>query len=271
MQAHLEDLEKVIQVTREQVNISLKQNPISLYEFKKGLVSFEEVSKKWQTAIKNKSYDYVTSVQELRESMKKEVLELIKSQRLACMVQGDRFHKVKQDRHDKNRFVYCMLSPNHKNLYFGDWPSDKETPTLEQLKSKDRWIAISDIDAVSVREVSEKPSSESGCIRVLTIHYNGSSQPLELLQSDLRVPADQKNTREVETKTLDFWWDGLNCLIHGKSVKYMESRQVDDQLKTLLDLKIKLKLLHLNGMDIPVKPPPIPTLPTNYNFYHQYN
>ena len=46
----------------------------------------------------------------------------------------------------------------------------------------------------------------------------------------------------------------------------MNSEEAAKDLETLLDMEIKLRLLDVEGMDLPEEPPPVPREPTNYDF-----
>ena len=243
MQAKIEDLDKVVEVTKEQINGSLKECPMNLQEFKTGLRSFSQVSESWREAIKSKTYNDLPSVKELKTIITPDILNLIQRQRLNCLVQGESFPKFKKDgNRERNKFVFVKLSPNHKNLYYGDWTAENETPSLEQLPNR---ILVNEINDFSTSQVRPKQHG-------ITIHFNSADSPLDLVTA--------------ESKTFDFWCDGLNCLLR----RDMKSAKVEEQLEQLLSLQIKLKLLHLNGIDIPNQVPEIPPLPSNYDFYHQY-
>lgn len=76
----------------------------------------------------------------------------------------------------------------------------------------------------------------------------------------------------MDNSTLDFvapdetvfnyWTDGINALLGLPMV----SKQKDEDLKTLLSMEIKLRLLDTEGVDISQEPPPIPDSPENYDF-----
>ena len=87
MQAREEDLKKVLEVTKEQISISLKTLPSDLDKFKQHLKSFDEVNKLWTAAIKEKTYNDYPSVIELKEIVTPEILDLIKQQRLTCLIE----------------------------------------------------------------------------------------------------------------------------------------------------------------------------------------
>ena len=46
----------------------------------------------------------------------------------------------------------------------------------------------------------------------------------------------------------------------------MTSQEAANDLEILLAMDIKLRLLDVEGMDLPEEPPPIPAEPTNFDF-----
>lgn len=49
----------------------------------------------------------------------------------------------------------------------------------------------------------------------------------------------------------------------------MLSKETENDLKILLSMEIKLRLLDAEGVDIPQEPPPIPDEPPNYDFCYE--
>ena len=58
------------------------------------------------------------------------------------------------------------------------------------------------------------------------------------------------------------WTDGINALL-GKA---MSSKEAKNDTEILLKMEVKLRLLDIEGIDIPNDPPPIPPPPPNYDF-----
>lgn len=63
------------------------------------------------------------------------------------------------------------------------------------------------------------------------------------------------------------WTDGLNVLL-GKE---MTSERTQTDLDVLLSMELKLRLLDLENISIPDKPPPIPKPPSNLNFCYDFS
>jgi len=76
---------------------------------------------------------------------------------------------------------------------------------------------------------------------------------------------DEKQTLEfVACNREDFvnWVDGMKALI-GKA---MDCAETLDEAKTLVTMEMKVRLLDLEGIEIPMDPPPIPEVPTDFDF-----
>ena len=60
------------------------------------------------------------------------------------------------------------------------------------------------------------------------------------------------------------WIDGLSVLLGKK----MPSKAAEEDLDTLLNMDLKLRLLDLENVTIPNQPPPVPPEPSNYDFFY---
>lgn len=65
-----------------------------------------------------------------------------------------------------------------------------------------------------------------------------------------------------DQQTFDYWIDGINALLGNK----MNSKEAANDLEVLLAMDIKLRLLDVEGMDLPEEPPSVPPPPSNYDF-----
>lgn len=57
-----------------------------------------------------------------------------------------------------------------------------------------------------------------------------------------------------------------NVPFHDPPGKAMISDAAKEDLETLLHMEIKLRLLEVEGLELPQEPPPIPELPSNFDF-----
>ena len=266
MRAKVEDIDKVIEVSKEQISGSLKQQQqpyLKLDEFRNGLKPYISVSESWRENAKAKSYADAPAIQELKSILKPDILNLIERQRLAFLVEGAKFYKLKKDGgRERNKFTFCKLSPNHKNLYYGDWNDTDTIPTLENLPNK---LLVSDMQDLIIPnfDTTSQPTNLKDTNKMgnkfrdpISTHSNLT---LSLISTSSQSPLDLV---ALDQKTFDYWCDGVHALIR----KEMKSSKVTEEFETLMSLEVKLKLLHLNGFDdfhtIPKLPPP----PSNYNF-----
>lgn len=68
-------------------------------------------------------------------------------------------------------------------------------------------------------------------------------------------------------KEYSYWLDGLSALL-GKP---MVSEEAEKDVNKLLELDIKLRLLDIEGLNIPEKAPIVPPSPPNYDFQFKSN
>ena len=63
----------------------------------------------------------------------------------------------------------------------------------------------------------------------------------------------------------NIWIDGLSVLL-GKP---MQSKASNEDIETLLNMDLKLRLLDIENINIPSQPPAIPKEPVDYDFYYK--
>jgi len=258
MRATKEDFNKVFDVVVEQIEGSLnpenaKERPKTFEQFRQNVRSYLDISRKWQAdARSRKAWDESAPVAELRKHMEPETKELIRQQRGNFMVEGTRFQKYKKSgEENKGQFRYVKLHPNHKTIYVGDWNSEKSVPTIEDLEP---WLQISDIELFTKGDCPfiknmKKEMEKMIAPRAFSLQLQGG----ENTSLDLIAPDQQ---------TYNYWEDGIKCL---KQME-MSSKDFDNEKKTLLDMEVKLRLLDLEGVDLPATAPMVPPPPPDFNF-----
>ena len=63
-------------------------------------------------------------------------------------------------------------------------------------------------------------------------------------------------------QTFNYWVDGIKCL----KQQPMISEDFDKEMKVLLDMEVKLRLLDLEGVQLPDSAPLVPPPPADFNF-----
>lgn len=258
MRATQEDFDKVMQVVREQLTRTLSTKPTSLELFKTKVnsLNYSEILKLRQTERMHQEETLAPPVLDLRERLKPELLELIKQQRLHRLCEGTLFRKI-SSRRRQDKLWYCRLSPNHKVLHYGDVNEGLEHIPIEILHEK---IPVADIKTLLIGKdcphMKEKASSKSNkevLDLAFTIVYD-----VEEYQLNFVAPTRYE---------FCLWTDGLNVLL-GRE---MASECTNTELDILLSMEIKLRLLDLENIPIPDAPPPVPKLPSNYNFCYDFS
>ncbi|KAG0414713.1 hypothetical protein HPB47_008121 [Ixodes persulcatus] len=256
MRATTEDIHKVFSIVNEQIVRALSLNPrsINIDAFRATFSSLpysEIMNQLHRESAERKAFEsQSTAVKELRDSLKDDMMELVKSNRINVLAEGARFPKYNaKGQRVKDRYVYVKLSPNRKALHYGDCGASCEYAAIEDLTKK---IAVVDIEAVNtgIHCPQAQGRSNRGVIDVAfsVVPCNGET-PLNLVAPSV--------------KALHRWVDGLNALL-GHDVDSIEAR---GDLGVLLDMEIKLRLLETEGVQIPDVPPPIPPDPADFDFY----
>ena len=165
------------------------------------------------------------------------------------MVEGTRFQKYKKSGEEvKGQFRYVKLHPNHKTIYVGEWNSDKSVPTIEDLEP---WMQISDLELFTkgdcqfiknMKKESERQKTLTSLALSLQLQEGGENTSLDLIAPD--------------KQTYNYWEDGIKCL------KQMEmcSDDYKNEMLVLLDMEVKLRLLDLEGVDLPETAPTVTSL-----------
>jgi len=257
MRATRQDFSKVFDVVREQLETSLlsekQERPKTFDQFKANVKSYAEISKKWQNEAKNRdTLNNNKSVMELRNHLEPEIKDLIRQQRANFMVEGTRFTRNKKTgeatKAQQCRFV--KLHANHKTIYVGDWNSDKSVPTLEDLEPR---LHVADIRAI-------KTGTECDFIKEYKKDFKDQYSKLAL--SLMGDNASLLDLVAPDEQTFNYWRDGLNTLLMGE----MNSSDYQKEKDILTQMEIKLRLLDLEGIDLPTEAPPIPPPPKDFNF-----
>lgn len=256
MRASLLDLEKVMAVVTKQITTVLQsEKSTSLTSFDLLRTKLYELSYKKITESEEKSHLLDEAVlkskpvEELRESILPEIQELVKQERLHHLIQGASFPKL--GRRGRDQYFYCKLAPNLKVIHFGD-SNGQSSPPLEALDKK---IQVSEmkLEVGPNCPAAERVKKQTNF--VFSLCYIGSNGEDHL---DFYAPTET---------VFHVWIDGLSVLLGKK----MPSKAAEEDLETLLNMDLKLRLLDLENITIPSQPPTIPPEPSNYDFYYNYN
>ncbi|XP_040573658.1 engulfment and cell motility protein 1 [Lepeophtheirus salmonis] len=261
MRATTEDFSKVMDVTREQINISLANVPSTLEEFKRRLKSYGEVQKAWAEEAKLRGEREGKAVDELKKIILPDIHDLVRRQRLNYICEGTQFPKYKEK---SGRYVYVKLSPNHKTLCYGDWNEDGSTPPIEKLESKIQVSELKDLIFASSSQFSNSNNSTSSLSSATSRSKNRDS--LEQLSFSIYTENGKSLDLVAPSQmSFDYWTDAINALL-GRPLTSAEARRDTDKI---LSMEIKLKLLDIEGLVIPEEEPEIPPSPTDYDFEFQ--
>ncbi|XP_075851837.1 engulfment and cell motility protein 3 isoform X2 [Microcebus murinus] len=255
MRATQEDFDKVMQVVREQLarTLALKPSSLELFRTKVNALTYGEVLRLRQTERLHQEGTLAPPILELREKLKPELMGLIRQQRLLRLCEGTLFRKI-SSRRRQDKLWFCCLSPNHKVLQYGDVEEGADPPTPEALPEQ---LPVADIralltgkDCPHIREKGSGKQNKDLCELAFSVSYDRGEE-----EAHLNFIAPSK-------REFHLWTDGLSALLGSP----MGSEQTRLDLEQLLTMETKLRLLELENVPIPERPPPIPPPPTNFNF-----
>ena len=251
MRASIHDLEKVMAVVTKQISIILQTGSSTLTTFDFFKTRLFELSYKKITESEENSQLLEEGVlkskpvQELCAEIRPEIIQLVREERLRHLVEGASFPKVRRGR-DRDQFFYCRLSPNHKVIHFGDYGGSQQPP----LEALDKKIQVSDMRLEVGTTCPHAQAKKSANHNIFSVFYEGEEH-LDFIAPNVTV--------------FNIWIDGLSVLL-GKS---MQSRASTEDVETLLNMDLKLRLLDIENINIPSQPPAIPKEPADYDFYYK--
>lgn len=254
MRATILDTPKVFGIVREQITRSLKLNPrcsnIDAFRSTLSSLPYSEIMNQLhaESAERKATENQSTAVKELRESLKKDMIELVKQNRINVLLKGARFQRYSaKGQRMKDRYVYLKLSQNLKALYYGDCSPYCEFAAIEDLDQK---ILLTDIETVLTGLSCPHVKKANRIIADLAFSVvpRDDEPPLNLVAPSLKV--------------CHRWVDGLRACL-GEDMETIEAR---GDLGILLDMEVRLRLLETEGVHIPDVPPPIPPEPSNLDF-----
>ena len=154
----------------------------------------------------------------------------------------------------KDKFWFIKLSSNHKVFHYGDC-DEIIIPTTEELNNK---LAVNDIKSLVIGKECPHMKDSKGRKGMHQLAFSLILDSAEMSSLNFVAQSDQVFT---------YWTDGINALLGQKMV----SNETESDLKALLSMEIKLRLLDVEGIDIPQEPPPVPEEPLNYDYYFSSN
>ncbi|KXJ24225.1 Engulfment and cell motility protein 1 [Exaiptasia diaphana] len=245
--AFASDFTKVIATVKIQIERSLAEKQHTMEAFRNFIfnLDYNKINKYINEEDRTRNIQLLQSkpVLDLKQQILPHLKNIVGRQRLDQLIEGRWFEKYKK----KDNNWYCRLSPNLKFLHYGEGEG-QGAPSLEALPNK---LPISGIKQLLIGK--DCPHAKEK--KALKLFY--FSLVYERDTSD-----DHLNFTVTNQQIFDTWVDGLSVLLN----KEMPSATSKEDLETLQDMEIKLRLLDLENIPIPESPPPIPADPPNYNF-----
>ena len=251
MKASIVDLEKVMAVVTKQITTVLINGGSSLTSFeilKQRLfdLSYKKITQTEENSqLLDENVLKSRPVQELCDRIKPEIMQLVCQERLRHLVEGASFPRGTRRR---DQFFHCRLSSNHKVLHWADTTNATQTLPIEQMDKK---IQVSEMRLEVGANCPHATTLKRGQSQnIFSVFYEGTEH------LDFTAPNET---------VYNIWVDGLSVL----SGKPMQSKASEEDLETLLNMDLKLRLLDIENVSIPSQQPAIPKEPADFDFYYK--
>ena len=124
--------------------------------------TYGKVKDAWKEEAKNMRQNSHI-MKELRETLQPEVIERIKTQRLAQMECGQRFDKYRKDGGGKERGkqIYLVLDASHTTLHYKDMNEGDTDPEYNDLLTDEASIPVSKIQGKSCFDLIKQQIRET--------------------------------------------------------------------------------------------------------------
>ena len=251
MRASVLDLEKVMVVVTKQIltvlQSSITLTSLDILKSKLFDLTYKKISEADESSqLLDESVLKSKPVQELSDCIRPDIVELVKQERLRHLVEGATFPKL--GRRGRDQLFCCRLSPNYKMLHFGD-VSGEQIPPLESLDKK---IPVSEM----------KLEVGAACPHADKVRRGGGNQNLFSVYYEDNEHLDFIAPNET---VCNIWVDGLSVLLNRK----MTSKAAEEDIETLLNMDLKLRLLDIENVAIPNTIPTVPKEPVDYDFFYK--
>ncbi|EDO35451.1 predicted protein [Nematostella vectensis] len=257
MRATSGDFNRVMAVVKEQIVRSLGERHSTMDQYKNYVsnLGFTQILKLMQQEFHERTMLELQAppVVELRQQILPELKNIVRQQRLEQLKEGRLFDKGGK-RHVRDKFWFCRLSPNLKFLHYGDC-EEGQTPALEALQNK---LPIAGIKQLLVGKDYPHAKDIKDWKKLHHLFFS-----LEYERDD---KTEYLNFIAPNPNVFAIWVDGISTLLN----KEMPSKEAQEDLETLLNMEMKLRLLDLENISIPESPPAIPPEPPNYDFVYNF-
>lgn len=258
MKASKATIRKVFGIVNEQICRALRLNPhcpdINGFRTTLSSLPYSEIIKQLQRENDERkaSERQSRAVNQLRDSLRADIVSLVDKNRINILCNGARFQKYgAKGNRIKDCYVFVKLSRNLKSIHYGDCNAVCDDVDIEELQES---ILVSDIEMINTG--ASCPHARKANRQVVDLAFSivvsGDGQPLNLVAPNAKV--------------LNRWLDGLDVLL-GNAASSIEAR---GDMGILLDMEVRLRLLETEGIHIPETPPPVPPPPSNYDFSSRF-
>jgi len=194
------------------------------------------------------------SIKKLKARIRMDMAEIVKAQKVSFLVQGNWFkiYKLKgKEGKQLGQYLYCKLSENHQELTYGVTNANDTLPAefLTVKTNECAEVTVGLNSGLFAKQKKLTPQDEEISNLTFSVMMRDQSKP---------------SIDFVAQNREDFlnWTDAFRVLLSDK----IENAETMEELKTLENLEVRIRLLELEGLEIPHEMPKVPPIPDNFNF-----
>lgn len=253
LQASYMDFPRVIAAVRKRMADVLGTNPPTLDQWLRAATwkgsQLPALGSGLSLAVDDAEVIEAPPLKTVRAAVTAEMTTFVAQRPLAALQAGTVF---RTSRRDKSSLPFCACRLVGEVLFYAPVASDEMPMEFPFQVPVSEWTDV----------VVHSPNS-SGTSSPAVKRKGGEDVPFSfsLLLLDGKVLELQAQNREEFV----LWTDGLRYTLSGK----LEHPETLEDLKSLITLELGVRLLEIDGLEIPNEPPPVPQLPDNYNFCTQ--
>eukprot|EP00050_Salpingoeca_kvevrii_P018512 m.75339 g.75339 ORF g.75339 m.75339 type:complete len:717 (+) comp8077_c0_seq1:180-2330(+) len=260
MEAKIVDFDKVMTIVRKQISLVLESanKPRTMDEFKNALLqrSYSDMMNLEAQRLKaiQSLVEGAVPVVNLKNTLRDELMEVVKQQRLALLCEGAYFQTINDKGRLKKEKIFMILASNKIGLHFGEVASVSEHDKPSPSSLPDSFIG--------------------GDIKVLCV--DGDSMIKDKLKKldevqGLAIGLMVENREDIlilvasNSRDASIWRDGFRVLMGDTPLEAEAKADVE----ALLSVEMNLRMMDMQDVDVSELSPQVPELPTDFNFFYQ--
>lgn len=257
MEAKPVDFEKVVSLVEKRLRSTMDTRPKDQLEFKKELMdlNYSDMLDRERQMTKNALDEQLQTepVQRMKAKLRPEMEKIVVKSFLKQMQEGAFFQTWSKGRLKKDAYLFLKLS--HKTLHWCERPGKdvNNTPTMADMTEKCDLETLACILVGKDNESIKKMKKADDAVASRTFGLMGGG-----IADTLEVTAETSEDASL-------WMDGIRHLMDKGVEEEFSKAKIDE----LVDIEIRLRIINLQGVQVPAKSPVVPAPPDDFDFQHR--